>query len=803
MFCCTFYSYKGGVGRSLALMNVACHLAGKGANVCLIDFDLEAPGLSTFSIFLKGGKNKIKKGLSDYLSSYQESYPNFNFPDMSEFIVEANKFKIGDLNFDKKENYGKIYLLPSGDYKEINFSDLYLKQEGYKLFEELKLQISKYTNADFILIDSRTGESDQLSICTQQLPNIIVYVFFPNEQNLVGIKKIKDLVDPKNDYFENGKAIYVASRLPNGDDEEQILEVSLQKAESKLSVSSDKFIKLPHNDNFSLLEQELFALTKNQNNSLNKMYIKLAENIEMLSEKWKYGVLNFFNELSVGYNSDNSNLKYNNNYIVSRWKNGIELMGHTSSMNFIFREILNRKIPIDFEDDVLTGDRLFWHNQLWMRLSQKIIPEEIIDLIRHINVSDTFEVGDLGWNFSMTLENTFAKVYPKSGFPWSLRNILDLNHDYFPSFSNIIYYGCKFILFNWDKVDRYTRVNHFTNRSFLRFVSYYLYFLIHYKACHFALDEENFYVFQFTDKNSPPIGIEKEKFHFKISDKASANKKLEEQHKKERQFLENNLSSLSKKIVNIDPQIFKSDVYTFFKDMPKQGMENEEEALKELDILLEEIVNNRNIEHRDLVLSTNVDKVSSDFYHRNIKKHKHEGRLIRYLNIDPTGYEKVSIDLEIFEKFSRLIHFFIMDCDQQSVEDMIPNDADSSQFTDCFYIYTLFATKKNISPLLMLVLLSSIKILDTFHQDIFELYQKINILGKTIMNRDELDKYFKDYLEKLEINQIFKSIFGFETINIDDFKKEFNDILNNGFYEYKSKFEKILTYKLQITDILE
>lgn len=42
----TFYSYKGGVGRSLALANVAWRLADRhGLRVLVVDWDLEAPGL--------------------------------------------------------------------------------------------------------------------------------------------------------------------------------------------------------------------------------------------------------------------------------------------------------------------------------------------------------------------------------------------------------------------------------------------------------------------------------------------------------------------------------------------------------------------------------------------------------------------------------------------------------------------------------------------------------------------------------------------------------------------------------------
>ncbi len=48
----TFYSYKGGTGRTMALANIACLLAkrysGNGRGVLMVDWDLEAPGLHLF-----------------------------------------------------------------------------------------------------------------------------------------------------------------------------------------------------------------------------------------------------------------------------------------------------------------------------------------------------------------------------------------------------------------------------------------------------------------------------------------------------------------------------------------------------------------------------------------------------------------------------------------------------------------------------------------------------------------------------------------------------------------------------------
>src|SRR5205823_883844 len=44
----TFYSYKGGVGRTVALANIGVLLARRGKRVLLVDCDLEAPGLDRY-----------------------------------------------------------------------------------------------------------------------------------------------------------------------------------------------------------------------------------------------------------------------------------------------------------------------------------------------------------------------------------------------------------------------------------------------------------------------------------------------------------------------------------------------------------------------------------------------------------------------------------------------------------------------------------------------------------------------------------------------------------------------------------
>jgi predicted acylesterase/phospholipase RssA len=81
----TFYSYKGGVGRSMALANVAECFCAQGLRVLMIDWDLEAPGLESFFFEQPGSDGdpaalegislvQSKLGIIDMLTEYKRSY---------------------------------------------------------------------------------------------------------------------------------------------------------------------------------------------------------------------------------------------------------------------------------------------------------------------------------------------------------------------------------------------------------------------------------------------------------------------------------------------------------------------------------------------------------------------------------------------------------------------------------------------------------------------------------------------------------------------------------------------------------
>ncbi|HVQ12465.1 MAG TPA: SUMF1/EgtB/PvdO family nonheme iron enzyme, partial [Vicinamibacterales bacterium] len=190
----TFYSYKGGTGRSMALSNLAWVLASNGMHVLVIDWDLEAPGLHRFlRPFLIDPELRSSPGLIDFVWDVARKKmtpltdgrpPDANdFPSLEDYVI--------GLDWDFKEN-GSIALLPAGRQDEnyaqrvntFDWDNFYERLGGGKLLQAARDGLRP--DYDYILIDSRTGVSDTSSICTVQMPDALVLCFTLNHQSIRG-----------------------------------------------------------------------------------------------------------------------------------------------------------------------------------------------------------------------------------------------------------------------------------------------------------------------------------------------------------------------------------------------------------------------------------------------------------------------------------------------------------------------------------------------------------------------------------------------------------------------------------------
>ena len=183
----TFYSYKGGVGRTTSLITFANYYAyHHKKKIVILDFDFEAPGFTNYFDFsLDALENK--NGVLEYILDKEASKEK---PDLfRNYIIEVSKEYSGD---------GSIYVMPSGNlfgqenlesYIEalaridINSTDTITNQ-----ILGLINDINETINPDVILIDSRTGFNDVFGFLINRISNTIVGLFEGNKQTEPGMK---------------------------------------------------------------------------------------------------------------------------------------------------------------------------------------------------------------------------------------------------------------------------------------------------------------------------------------------------------------------------------------------------------------------------------------------------------------------------------------------------------------------------------------------------------------------------------------------------------------------------------------
>jgi hypothetical protein len=191
----TFYSYKGGAGRTMLLANVAWILAQSGNRVLAVDWDLEAPGLQHFfRPFLLDTEVASTNGLIDFLWDFATAALSPTDSDQSSdwHVQYANILRHAVSLQWQFPRGGMLDFVPAGRQdssyslrvNSFNWQNFYERIGGGAFFEAVKE--SMRTDYDYVLIDSRTGVSDTAGICTVQFPDSLVVCFTLNRQSIEG-----------------------------------------------------------------------------------------------------------------------------------------------------------------------------------------------------------------------------------------------------------------------------------------------------------------------------------------------------------------------------------------------------------------------------------------------------------------------------------------------------------------------------------------------------------------------------------------------------------------------------------------
>lgn len=197
----TFYSYKGGVGRTTSLAFFASWLATHhGKKVVVLDCDFEAPGFSNYFDI-----SEDKKGVVEYLLDTE-------YAKMTGEILDIQK----DYAYKVRYEYvgkGDIFIVPAGnlsnekigengirthrsDYLEalarLDITSInHIIEQFEAFFADLQTQLGLDYENSVILIDSRTGFNDTFAILST-LSDIIVGFFGINKQSQVGLTQFLD-----------------------------------------------------------------------------------------------------------------------------------------------------------------------------------------------------------------------------------------------------------------------------------------------------------------------------------------------------------------------------------------------------------------------------------------------------------------------------------------------------------------------------------------------------------------------------------------------------------------------------------
>lgn len=200
----SFYSYKGGVGRSTTLATCAASLAmNKKWKVVILDCDFEAPGFTNFFLEDPSVANQ-HNGIMEYF--FDRDVDDVE-PSLESYYWEASKAFSGDGsififpagNLDMTEHIGEVFTDHCAHYLNgLSRLDTLNKESINEKLGKLIQHIEKVIDPDIILIDSRTGFNDIFATCVLNTSDVIVGFFGGDAQSIPGWQFFLSLMQKKN-----------------------------------------------------------------------------------------------------------------------------------------------------------------------------------------------------------------------------------------------------------------------------------------------------------------------------------------------------------------------------------------------------------------------------------------------------------------------------------------------------------------------------------------------------------------------------------------------------------------------------
>jgi cellulose biosynthesis protein BcsQ len=200
----SFYSFKGGVGRTTALGLVALQLAREGHHVVVMDLDLEAPGLGRFFDV------KTDRGVLDLLSEHAATG-----------TIDVDD--VGMCSATIEEGDGKITVYPVGSMEwsyveRLACLDYAPRANGEPSAVEAALRailrhVKKRMNPQYIFLDARAGLHDLGGLSLHALAHVDVLVGRASRATLDGFQLVLEALTRRR-RDEDLRVVVVQSFVP-------------------------------------------------------------------------------------------------------------------------------------------------------------------------------------------------------------------------------------------------------------------------------------------------------------------------------------------------------------------------------------------------------------------------------------------------------------------------------------------------------------------------------------------------------------------------------------------------------------
>jgi septum site-determining protein MinD len=193
----SIHSFRGGTGKSNTTANIAALLAKQGKRVCVIDTDIQSPGIHV--LFGLAGDD-IDAALNDYL---------WHGRDIKEVAIDVTPSDPGD---------GRIFLVPSsikpGEITRVlreGYNAQQLTQGFRRLVTELDL--------DVLMIDTHPGLNEE-TLLSLVISNSLIVVMRPDQQDYEGtgitVRVAQELKVPR--------ILLVVNKMPERFDQQAVRE---------------------------------------------------------------------------------------------------------------------------------------------------------------------------------------------------------------------------------------------------------------------------------------------------------------------------------------------------------------------------------------------------------------------------------------------------------------------------------------------------------------------------------------------------------------------------------------------------